>query len=364
MAKTRIGAAPAPIPNWPYQVGNNTSAYSITATSNLDSSGDKIMMTGVMMWADGATHSCDTLYWRTSGSTISGTVRISLRNTDTTAGPPARDDTGVDENATHVNPAANTNFTSALSAARSIAHGELITVTWDFSAYTSGTMSIRSWSMSATNRHPLLPQAVHFDGTSTYTLQSMLPMITFEADDGTFGQFYQSFPATAATNVTAVALTSSSNPRRVALEFTVNENRWAGSLGFQVQPADATANFKLSLYEGTTELTSVTVDANTVHTSNSGRWIDVLIADQALVSGQTYRVAVEALTAATVSVYYFDVVAAGHLDAFANNMAYNTHDGSVWGTATTTRLPIAYYGLSAIEDGAAGASGPAHIIGG
>jgi hypothetical protein len=348
MAKVRVSGRATRVPTWPMQLMANSSTPSLLNTTTVDNTSKRVILSGHVWWEDGAEHDIAVIHWRVGAASGSSyTLRVSLRDTDLTAGPPGRDDGTVDQSATHTTGITSTaKISSTLDAARTTAHGDLLSVVWDLTAVAASSFSVSGLQVPIANdRIPLLPAATFFDG-STFSTMSTVPHITLEASDGAFGTMSMPRPDT----ITSVALTSSSNPRRVALEFTVPSDQWLGALAFLVSPASG-GDFKLSLYDGSTEIVSRTIDANTWHT-NAVRWVELPVPDQPLVVGTTYRIAIEATTANAVTVYTWDVTDAPHLGPITGGRcAYTPHDGTSWGSVVTTRVPLAAWGMTAIETG-------------
>lgn len=356
MAKVRQPGAPLPRPYFPEYV---TTGPLLGGSTALDSSGDRVYAIGRVRWSDGGSHDLRTIHWRSGNATSpSFTLRVGCADVDATAGPPGRDDGTLDQSGTHVDPAGNTNFSTTLSADRaSVATGTLLAIRWDFSAYTSGSIAVSGMSFGS---QPLHAHITHFDGTSTYTLVSnLIPHLTLEAADGTFGVFADCFPRASAA-VGSVAFNSGSTDDEVGMEFTVPFSCWAGEVGFLVNPA-ASADFDIVLYQATTPVASASFDANTLSVAASARWAIANFADVALTVGQTYRLTMKPTTANNVTINYIDVSAAGHLDAFADAVAYVTADGGTFASPTATRLPFCYVGLSAFDGGGGGAT---RLVGG
>src|SRR3990167_6591345 len=138
MAKSRFTGGPFVFPLWPKHAPL-TGAPTLQTAPLMIAATDRMILTGTVLWADGASHDLHIIHWRSgNGASPSYTARVGPRDIDTVNGPPSRDDGAVDQSATHVNPAIATNFASTLDADRTLAHGAEICLVWDFSAFTSG----------------------------------------------------------------------------------------------------------------------------------------------------------------------------------------------------------------------------------
>lgn len=361
MAKSRLSGVPARRPGWTTYIDVANAPATINPTV-IDAANERHILYGLVQWSDGGTHDIASVHWRcgTAGGTVNYTLRVSLRDPDFTTSTPGRDDGVVDQFATHVNPTAATNFTSTLDSARAgVAHGDYLCVVFDFSAWTSGTFAPTCYQMGTNTRKAWVPGVSHFDGVSTYTEQSAVPMITFEASDGTIGQFFGGLPR---GTITTLSFNNTSAQRRVALEFSVGHNLWAGVMAFMANNWGTTyAPFSLHFMQGATDLFTKAFDPQVMHSVNASRFAEAPFADIALTSGNTYRVAIEPTSNVNIQVQYLDVSTASHLDTLAPNHAYATYDGSSWAAPTTTRIPFAFWGIAAVEDGAGGGGGGAGV---
>lgn len=353
MAKSRFTGEPVPWPRWPFQLFPNTGGLSdISFNSNLlDALNEKIYVIGYVTWEDGLTHSIQDVLWRSGTSTLVGTVQLSLRDVDlanTTA--PGRDDGVADQSVDIVNPAANTNFASTLSAVRSTPEGTLLAVVWQCTNWVSGSFTVKEWGIGAVDRFQLFPFARHATPAPVFTGESAIPQLIFVASDGTIGKLRYG-PLRMSQNNVIRSLTSTSNPRRVGLQYTPNKKLWVNSIALWHEVPDLTANFKVSIYEGDTEIASVTVDASAYRNTLDGKWTEFPIPETALLAGTQYRFVAEGLAASALRILEIDVTDASHFNAFADGLSYVSHDGAATWTEITTRFPIMYIGISAVDDG-------------
>lgn len=339
------------IPRWPYTI-QTTAAPSITQPGAAEAVGsvggtDRIIIPGMVRWADGETHDADTAYWRSGTSTsASFTLRMGLRDLDTTNGPPGRDDGSDDGNSgTHVNPASNTNFTTAFASPRTIAHGERLCAVWDFSAYTSGSTRVPAGLTAATNEHQSF--MTFFNGT-TYTLvtTSMVPMLTLEATDGTFGVFVPGMPQLTAT-ITTVTFASDDTPDERALAFELAQAATLIDWGMLVTTV-ADGTFAVVLYDGAgSALNTATFDADTWDADATVRPLEGTFAGT--YPAGTYYLTLQPTTTTDVTMYTC-ALTTGHLPAiggesdqrvYALGLATRTNAGA-WTTADTA-LPYMFY---------------------
>lgn len=355
MAQTRL---PGSGMFWPKYTPHTVLMRSVPALGNptaLGALNAAYHIVGHIEWADGGSHDASIIHFRTGSSSLVGTLRVSLQDASTTAGPPGRGDGTPDQSATQANPTGSTNYSLTLSANRTLAHGARIACVFDISAYTSGTMSIAGIAQTGASDYPGLPTFTLFDGTATYTAQSVAPIITFEAADGTFGQFVDGYPRLSAA-INTHAINTGTTPDEVALEFTVSAPLTCGGASVYVLPA-ASGDYDVVLYAGTTAERTVSIVTDTLNVDAAARWVTVTWADYALATGTTYRLVVKPTTANNVSCYSMDCSASGHLRAFAGAVGFTSRtDAGAFAAVTATRLPFMRLLIVGVDD-AAGSGG-------
>lgn len=359
MAKSRLGALTL-TPPWPRHLSPAAAPALQAGAVTIDEVGDRIILLGHAVWSDGASHDLRTLHWRSSSASSPVlTLRVGPRDPDLAAGPPGRDDGTTDQSATHVNPAANTNFSSTLDADRTVAHGEFLGLVWTPSAYTSGSVQLSTLSAASITSPGRPVQTLFDDPTYGAPGANAIYHVTLEASDGTFGYILGTLPRiSAAINTEAYNNATASGGDERGAALTVAEPRWLSSVAFLMQAASG-ADFDVTVYEDDALMASgsVTVDANTLNAAASVRWIEVLFPDLAFTPGHTYDVHVKPTTANNVTIYTLDVTAAGHLGPFAGTMHYSQRTDGGSATRTTTRLPFVQLGFSAFDDGASAGGG-------
>lgn len=355
MAKARFGGSGWMWPEWPRlaQLNTTTPALATSGVMTLDAANDRVAIIGHVMWEDGATHNASVVRFRTANATApSLTLRVSLRDVDTAAGPPGRDDGTADQTATQVDPAANTNYALTLNATRSIAQGGLIAVCFDTDTYTSGAINIAglaTYTATGIQHRPLFSV---FSGAAWAIGQSAVPMVTLEADDGTMGVLAGGLPAPSAA-INSHAINTGTTPDEFGLAFTVDGPTWIGGGGFLVQSA-ANADYDIVLYAGTVAQATVSVVSDTVVADATVRPIDVAFPDVACVAGTTYRFVVKPTTANSVTLYSLDCATAPVLQSFAGNAHSTSRADAGAFTDLTTRIPFGWLKVTAVDDAASG----------
>lgn len=356
MAQTRLTGSGM---YWPTFTNHTVLLRSVPALGNptaLGAVNAAYHIVGHVEWEDGGTHSISVVHFRTGSSSLVGTLRVSLQDASTAAGPPGRGDAVADQSATQTNPTGSTNYGLTLDAARSVAHGERLACVFGITAYTSGTMSIAGIAQTGASDYPSLPTFTLFDGTATYTAQSIAPCITFEASDGTFGQFADGYPRISAA-INTHTINTGTTPDEVAMEFTVDAPLTCGGASVYVLPS-ASGDYDVVLYAGTTAERTVSVVTDTLNVDAAARWAKVTWADYALAVGTTYRLVVKPTTANNVAIYSMDCSASGHLQAFASTMGFTSRtDAGAFSGVTATRLPFMRLLIVGVDNAAGGSGG-------
>lgn len=352
------------LPRWPMalQPATAVSLAQPAAGEALGAVGatDRISMLGQVYWADGQDHDCAIVHHRTGSATSPLlTMRVGFRDIDLANGPSGRDDGSVDQFGTHVNPTANTNYSTTLSAVRAIAHGSRQCLVWDLSAYTSGSIRTPAGLTAQATAHSA---ALTFFNGTTYAqvAGAQLPLVTLEADDGTFGCFVPGVPLFTASPA-SVTFASDDNPDERALAFSLAAAATVINFGWFVTTV-AGGDFDLVLYEGTTVKGTLTIDANTWGANAVARWVEGSFAGD--FQPGTYRLALKPTTTTDVT---FSTVAltAGHLSAFGPHLlGYSTRvDGGAWSAPDDTVLPALAW-VDVIPAAGGGSGGATTLLGG
>ena len=290
-------------------------------------------------------------------------LTISLQDVSTSSGPPANPDGTQDQTVAVANGdaafASNTWYRSGtLSADRTVTYGDLLAVVVEFDG--SGRLGSDSVALaylftSGDTSNYSVHGAQVLLNTGSWALQTGVPNVVLEFDDGSFGTLDGSAPMSALNTHT---YSSSSNPDEYALEFVVTAPVKIDAIWAVVGPGSASANLDLVLYSGTTALQTVSVDGNTAGASNN-RQLLVPIPETELSTGTTYRIAVKPTTTNNVNAFSFDVDDANQLVCNGGTgMTYTTRvDAGSWAAATATRCLFAGYRVSSIHDGTGGGGG-------
>jgi hypothetical protein len=336
------------------------------STFVIDATGEKIAMMGRVWFPDRTgTKDISRLGWRFGAVTKSGGSSIigSLQTVSAASGPPGQPDEVQDQTVTIANGnaafASNTWIrTDALSANRTVSYGEMLAVVVEYdgsgrlgadSVVVSGFASSVQWANASV--------AAALKTGGTWANAAVFPMVVLEFSDGTFGTLDTALPATA---FNTHANNSGATPDEYAMPFTVPFACSCDGLGGVFSVTNSSSDFELVLYEGTTPLQTVTVDATQLRAAGVQARVAVPIPATTLSPGTQYYAAVKPTTANNVSAYSVDVNDANHLTCWPGGtpLAYTTRtDAGAWAAATATRRLMVDVRLSAFDDGAGGAGG-------
>jgi hypothetical protein len=292
-------------------------------------------------------------------------LTVSLQDVDLTAGPPHRPDGTQDQTVAIANAdagfASNTWYTTGnLSADRTVTFGDYVAVVVEYDGsgrLSSDAVNFSGLSAQATAAGIPAPGPVLF--TSSWATVNARNGVVLEFSDGTFGCLDDAGFASATSNTGNI--NTGTTPDEVALKFTPTFDCKIDGGYMEIDPENAGAsNFDVVLYEGTTPLQTVSVDAQTLGQAVSHLAI-ISIPEQELAAGTAYYLAYKPTTASSSNVAYFDVADANHLSVLGGGTAwhYATRvDGGAW-TATTTRRPNFGIRISAIDDGTGSGGGGA-----
>jgi hypothetical protein len=347
----------------------------VTATPSfnsqaIDATGEMYGFMGHVWNSDRATKNITKIGFRFGTVTKAGgsALTVSLQDVDVASATVYQPDGTQDQTVAIAN--ADAGFTSnvwyqtaALSAARTVAFGELVAVVIEFDGagrLGADAVNISQLGITGASARNLGGGAALKTG-GTWALATGMPCIILEFDDGTFGTLDEpSFPV---SSTSSLGYNSGSAADEVALEFTVAaackcDGAW------MLLSAAASADFEIVLYDGTTPLATASFDVNILEATTTVRPCFATFAEQTLATGVTYRLALKPTTANSVTICFFDVANANHFQAHPGLLtgSYTTRvNAGSWAAATTTRRPYAGIRLSAIDDGAGG--GAAGVIG-
>lgn len=190
--------------------------------------------------------------------------------------------------------------------------------------------------------------------TATWAAADSIQDIVFIFGDGTFGSFVDAYPTTL---INASAFNTGTVPDERAMEFTVPFSVKVDGAWFVAFLA-ASADLDVVLYDGSTAMVTVSIDANAI-LSNGARPVRISFPEQQLDAGHTYRLALKPSTVNNVTAYDFTANIAGHLQAWPGGEAFyltTRTDAGAW-NAILNRRPLMGLYLSAVDIPAGGGGG-------
>lgn len=319
---------------------NSLTSTSWSSSALIDATGEKIACIGRVWNPASTTKSIRKVGFPFGSVTKAGGsgLTLSLQDVDLTSGPAYRPDGTQDETYAIANGnssfASNTWFMSGdLSADRSVAFGELIAVVLEYDG--SGRLGSDSVVMRGPNggQGRQLGRALY---TASWAAIDGCPAILFEFSDGTYGSFDAGMPLS--EPIAQLSYGSTSNPDEYALKFTPPFNcKCDGAwLLFYGNTGDA----DIVLYEGTTSLVSVSLDANAAYSAFNNDTL-VTFPEQSLTAGTTYYLAVKPTTSTAVQPFDIAVANSAYWQAFPGgaDFSYATRvDGGAWSANAARRL--------------------------
>jgi hypothetical protein len=358
------------LPAPPWLIAGNTPAYS--ASPLIDATGEKIAMCGRVWSKDRTSKTINKVHFRFGTIVKAGGsgLTVSLQDLSTAATFIAPDETTDQYRAIatgDANFASNTWYTTGLlthdgtdsGTKRTIAHGDPLAIVIEFDG--SGRLGSDSVIIAATaavaSSH--LSQTVLKSGGS-WSQSNAIPNVILEFSDGTFGTMLMSFPTSAISSVTYNVDTGTAD--EYALEFSLPFAAKVDGAWFVATIANASYDFDLVLYDGTTAMTNGTINVDGAQNGAGGsvRYGEAPFpAEVTLAPNTTYRLSLKPTTVNSIALTYFDVAAAGHFQAHDGgtsfHMASRLNSGAWDSTGTSsvylTRRPFMGIRISALDDG-------------
>jgi len=316
-----VGGQMAWVPGFPYVGGVQLPT---TADILMDADAEEVHNIGHVYWADRGSHTVSSaggkIHWLPGASiafVVVASLQIGIQDVDAANGPPARGDGTFDVSATLVAGVDTISSTTALATAmgsgsKTIAHGALISVAFKL-AVTSGTQAVRVRTWAAA-------QAVAFPSTTlitsgpTYSVQSAIPNIVIEADDGTRGIIYGTVPFS--VSPTQQAYKNNDTTKEYGNIFRFNTPIQIDGLFVCGIASASNANLSMVLYSdpsaagaGPTATATVAIDANTlgVISGSSPRWLWIPLASILTLAANTdYVVSLKPDAAVNIGLMYID----------------------------------------------------------
>src|SRR3990172_8398967 len=305
--------------------------------------------------------STGTVTWATAGTTL----RVGIADVDLANGPPARDDGTHDVYKDWVqgtDALSGTTWTSFAMATgtKTITHGDLIAVVCEITVRNgSDSVVVQGYDCSAP---PGIPICTKFTGGAWSATANMVPNVIIIFDDGTLGCIAGGTCFDGTSNSTNFNSGSAIDER--ACIFQVPGPVTVDRLFAFCPSSVAGSDFEIILYStplGTPSvIEAVTVDSNTM-TSSNGAPVEVLLTTVRQLSANTdYAVAIRPTTTNNVRLNHGTFSNANYRKFYpggTNTRLGTRADQTGAFTETTTQVPFCGVGISAIDDGAGGAGG-------
>jgi hypothetical protein len=339
----------------------------------IDATGEKLAFMGRVWNKDRAQKQITKVGFRFGTVTKAGGsgLTVSLQNVSTAAGPPAQPDETQDQTVAVANGdatfASNTyHHTGALSANRTVEFGELLSVVVEYDG--SGRLGADSVIVSGINGY-FGSAGLHechcaLKTGGSWALANFLPNVVLEFSDGTFGTLDGAYGT---SNITSTTVNTGTTPDEAGFAFTVPVPMKIDALVFpMIMVSAANQDYDVVFYTGSTATATVSILAEHHRSGGGVAPLIVPIGEQELATATTYRAVIKPSSANSVTVYYFDVSAAGHMEA---NMPGTTWtwtqrtDSGAFSETTTRRM---WGGIRVIEvhDGASSGGGGNKVYGG
>lgn len=292
------------------------------------------------------------------------TVRVSLQNISTTAGPPYQPDGSRDQTYDFVGSGLTANTWTAtgnLSADRAVdlsavspgdANSRWLAVVFEFATFTAlDSVIVSTLNMQATPLHSHLGGQPILN-TGSWALVNAANCVAFECDDGSYAYMEGAIPFSALSSA-SVASNGAIRAAGLKFRFPMGIKLEAMALGI-VTPNGCDGSLVLYDTDGTTALVTVNIDNDAVASASLMRHALARFQPTTHNANDYYRMVFVASTTTAATVYYGTVNAVGIMDAFAGGQDFHwtqRDSSNVW-TDTTTQRPYFLMKLSAAHDGA------------
>lgn len=322
-----------------------------------DASADRVVYAGRFVHKDRGTKTVDGVgfLFGTVTKSAGSTFKVSLQDVSLTAGPPMREDGTQDQTLSIAN--ADAGFASNAwyeagfdsSATRSLTHGDLIAVVFQFDTFVSAdTVNIRA--VSAVQATMVEGQSIVVANlTGAYAQQTAVPNVVLRCNDGSYGTLQGAVVCSAINTHTFTVNTAGADEYALAFQYPVPVK--IDGFWILANAGTATDTSELLLYSGTTALVTMTLDHNAIRAATS--WYSTAHTEQTLAANTLYRIAFRPTGGNNVSVYSIDVNMANHLQCHpggVNAHVWTRVDQGAWGGELTTRRLFAGVRPSAWDD--------------
>lgn len=357
-------------PLWvPNFSGGYNQSISFSSSLLIDATGEKAAYIGQVWRPDRLGGDITRVGFRFGAVTKAGGsgLTISLQDVDL-ANSPLRPDEVIDQSVAIANGnasfAANTWIrTNAFSANRTVAFGENLAVVIEYDG--AGRLGADSVNIAGLQRdRNQLTIGAALKTTSWVTAPVPTQNVVLEFTDGVFGSLTPLAIINSAVNQISFN-SGTAGADEYALEFSFPYGCRIDGGWFDLNLANASSNFDFVLYEGSTALTTVSVDANAIQQTGGTISCPVTFPEVTLTANTIYRLAVRPTSVNSITITHIDVADANHWNATSGGSAFRMAqrvDGGAW-TTTLTRRPFAGVRVSAIDVGGGGSTGGCPLVG-
>lgn len=341
-----------PFPSMPLQWATNPTFSSLL----IDAAGEK----AAIIFSASAAKSIHKIHFRTGTVTVGDTVDVRVETVDSAAnGDPTGTLWSANSNGSSVIASSDDNVwkTVTLTADALLAIGNVVAIVI-VNGGAGGNINIATYGDHATN----FPYNDLF--TASWAKGISLPVIVPEYSDGSFEPIFGYSQVGGPLNITA--FNSGSTTNRIGNIFQLPfparaKGAWAW--------VDADGDYTIKLYDsdGSTVLaTTATISNFQRQSTGAGPQFHPFTTTANLSASLNYRLAIVPSTVTNLSVYDFDVPAAGMLDMFAGgqSMHASVFTSGAWVQTTTRRVYVGVF-LDAFDDALTpGSGGGGPLVGG
>ena len=374
MTLQSIGGTPVPwpLPGIPRISASDNPSFS---SSTMDAVGEMVCMIGRIRFAAGpgtsktVSSSGGAVQWRSGSVTWAGTstVRVGIQDASTSAGPPAR---CVEDWTTGSPPykdmvrgtdaiASNTWITSSIgTGSRTIAHGDLVAVTWEMTVRGGSDSVTVAGLVGVTSSNANMPLFTA-KTSGAWGATVIVPNVVITCDDGTLAFLDGALPCSAVTTRSFANNTGTADEYGNILTPT---GKWGTDELWAV--VDPDGDFDLVLYSDALNVSAptieqtVSVDSNIVSAANNGHFREA-VGLETLTAAAAYAVTVRPSSTTAVTMIEISVSAAGHLAGWPGGTGCykcTRLDASGALATDTAKRMLAGICISQTDDGAGGGS--------
>lgn len=339
------------------------------AVTTIDGTTEKYAWIGSVFWKDRSVTTRDIRRARFLYGTVSkasgSSLTLSWQDLDAVTGPTGRPDGTQDQTVTVANGDAgfvtgNFYTTGNFSADRTVTLGQRLSLVAEFASWTTPD-AVNFAALSHFTGSAQWDGPAFFNGTAWATTDCA-NILVLEFADGEIGCLLPFLPQNANANIFE-DINLNSTPDEIGQALTPNFKCKIDGIAYCIQ-GSASADFDIVLYEGTTALQTVSINAKTLKSGSPYAQVTT-IPETELTPGTTYYLAIKPTTGNNVRIRAITAPSNAVMQLGAGSgIAYYASrvNAGAW-TVTDTKRPFISARLSAIDSGAGGAAGGVPIIG-